>query len=191
MDKRTFLVTGASVAAVSLLATGCTTTGSGSGDPAARRTAIDSAVDRTLSNLYQQAGGSEELVKSARGVLVFPNVVSAGFIVGAGSGEGALREAGKTTGYFRTTSLSAGLLAGAQSTSIIYLFMNQDALAKFVASRGWQVGADASVTLVAVGANARVDSRSAQQPIVAFVLNNAGLMANLSLDGARITRLEI
>lgn len=191
MDKRKFLIAGASVAAVTVLASGCTTTGSSSGDPAARRTAIDAGVDRTLANLYQQVGGSEELVTSARGVLVFPSVVSAGFIVGAGSGEGALREAGKTNGFFRTTSLSAGLLAGAQSTSIIYLFMNQDALARFRASSGWQVGADANVTLIAVGANARVDSRNAQQPIVAFVLNNAGLMANLSLDGARVTRLDL
>ncbi len=191
MDKRTFLAAGASVAAVSLLASGCTTTGSGASDPETRRTAINGNVDRTLSNLYGQVRGSEELVKSARGVLVFPNVVSAGFIIGAGSGEGALRQAGKTTGFFRTTSLSAGFLAGAQSASIIYLFMNQDALARFIASSGWQVGVDASVTLVAVGANATVDSRSAQQPIVAFVLNNAGLMVSLSLDGARITRLDL
>ena len=191
MDKRKFLVVGASVAAGSLLAAGCTTTGSGSGDPQARRTSIDASVDRALSNLYQQAAGSEELVKSARGVLVFPSVIAAGFIIGGASGEGALREGGKTSGFFRTTTASIGWLAGAQSSSVFYLFMNQDSLAKFRASSGWQVGADAGVTLVAVGANARVDTRSAQQPIVAFVLNNAGLMANVSLDGSRVTKIDI
>jgi lipid-binding SYLF domain-containing protein len=191
MDKRTFLIVGTSAAAVSLLATGCSTTGSTPTDPAARRQSIDANVDRALSNLDRQVAGSSDLVKAARGVLVFPSVVSAGFLVGGAAGEGALREAGKTTGYYRTTSLSAGLLAGAQSTSLIYLFMSQDALTKFKNSNGWQVGADAGVTLATVGANARVDSRSAQQPIVAFVLSNAGLMANLSLDGSRVTRLDL
>jgi lipid-binding SYLF domain-containing protein len=191
MDKRNFLLAGASVAAVSLLAAGCTTTGAGSGDPAARRKSIDAEVDRALSNLFTQAAGSEELVKSARGVLVFPSVVSAGFIVGGASGEGALRQAGKTTGYFRTTSAMFGWLAGAQSTSIIYLFMTQDALDKFRASQGWQIGVDAGVTLINVGANARVDSRNVQQPVVAFVITNAGLMANVSLDGTRVVRLDI
>jgi lipid-binding SYLF domain-containing protein len=117
--------------------------------------------------------------------------VAAGLWIGGASGEGAMREAGKTTGFFRTTSVSAGLIAGAQSTSVIYVFMTQDALAKFNASRGWQVGVDAGVTLISVGANARVDSRNIQQPIAAFVLNNAGLMANLSLDGTRVTRLDL
>jgi lipid-binding SYLF domain-containing protein len=191
MDKRTFLVTGATAAAVSLLTTGCTTTGTGSGDPQARRTDINAGVDRALSNLYSQVAGSAEMVKSARGTLVFPSVVAAGLWIGGASGEGAMREAGKTTGFFRTTSVSAGLIAGAQSTSVIYVFMTQDALAKFNASRGWQVGVDAGVTLISVGANARVDSRNIQQPIAAFVLNNAGLMANLSLDGTRVTRLDL
>ncbi|RZT98075.1 BPSL1445 family SYLF domain-containing lipoprotein [Rivibacter subsaxonicus] len=191
MDKRTFLVAGASVAAVSLLSAGCTTTTSASSDPQARRNDINTSVDRALSNLYTQVGGSEELVKSARGVLVFPSVIAAGLGVGGATGEGAMREAGVTTGFFRTSSLSVGLIAGAQSTAVIYLFMTQEALAKFNASRGWQVGVDAGVTLISVGTNARVDTRSVQQPIVAFVLTNAGLMANLTLDGTRINRLDL
>jgi lipid-binding SYLF domain-containing protein len=191
MDKRKFLLAGASAAAASLLAAGCTTTGPGSGDPAARRKSIDANVDRALGNIFTQVAGSEELVKSARGVLVFPSVVSAGFIVGGATGEGALRQAGNTAGYFRTTSAMFGWLAGAQSTAVAYLFMAQDALDKFNASKGWQIGVDAGVTLVNVGANARVDSRSVQQPIVAIVLTNAGLMANVSLDGTRVTRIDI
>ena len=82
MNKREFLVAGASVTAFSMLSSGCTTSGSGSGDPAAQRAAIDAEVDRALSQLYTQAKGSKELVSSARGVLVFPQVVSAGFIIG-------------------------------------------------------------------------------------------------------------
>lgn len=191
MDKRTFLVSGTSLAAVSLFGAGCTTTGTGSGDPVARRKAIDADVDRALSELYRQVQGSEELVKQARGTLVFPSLVAAGLGVGGAYGEGALREGGKSSGYYRKTIVSVGLLAGAQSTAVFYLFMTEQALAQFKASRGWQVGVDAGVTVLTVGANARVDTRNVQQPIVAFVLTNAGLMANASVEGARISRIDL
>ncbi len=190
MDKRTFLLAGASAAAGTILA-GCTTTGSAPSDPAARRASINSAVDRALSDLNKQVQGSGELVSKARGVLVFPNFVQAGFIVGGGSGEGALREGGSTTSFHRMTTASVGWLAGAQSVAIIYLFNTTDALAKFKASSGWQAGADASVSLINVGATGRVDTSSASQAVNAFVLTNAGLMASLSLDGSRITKLDI
>ncbi len=136
MDKRTFLLAGTSVAAGTILA-GCTTTGSAPSDPAARRASINSAVDRALSDLNKQVQGSGELVSKARGVLVFPNFVQAGFIVGGGSGEGALREGGSTTSFHRMTTASVGWLAGAQSVAIIYLFNTTDALARFKASSGW------------------------------------------------------
>jgi lipid-binding SYLF domain-containing protein len=192
MDKRTFLAAGASAAALSLLSTGCTTTGpGGSGDPAARRKAIDAEVDNALARLYQQAGGSQELVARSAGVLVFPSVVSGGFIVGGSHGNGALRKGGKTTGYYSMSAASVGLLAGGQSRALFILFVTPDALKRFEASSGWTAGVDASVSMITVGANARVTSQDVQQPVVGFVLTNAGFMADLSLNGTRVTRLDL
>jgi lipid-binding SYLF domain-containing protein len=191
MNKRNFIATGASLAALAVLATGCSTTSGSSGDPAAQRQAIDSAADSALARLYREAAGSKELVASARGVLVFPSVVSAGFIIGGGSGQGVMRKGGKTSGFFRMTEGSVGLLAGAQSQAVFILFLTQEALARFESSNGWTVGADGSVSLITVGANAQITTQTAQQPIVGFVLTNGGLMANLSLNGNRITPLNI
>lgn len=191
MNKRNFIATGASLAAVALLGSGCTTTGGASGDPASQRQAIDAAADSALSRLYQQAGGSRELVASSRGVLVFPTFVSAGFVVGGASGQGVLRKGGKSAGYFRMTEASVGLLAGAQSQAVFLLFMTDDALSRFEASKGWTAGVDGSVALLNVGADARVTTQTGQQSIVGFVLTNAGLMATLSLNGNRITPLGI
>ncbi len=191
MNKRTFLLAGGSIAALSVLSIGCTTSGTSGADPATRRQAIDANVDRALSQLYTQAPGSRELVSSAKGVLVFPSVVSAGFIVGGTHGVGALRKGGVTTGYYSMTAASAGLLAGARSKAVYYLFMTEDALKRFEESSGWTVGATASVALVQLGANAQVDTVSAQHPVIAFVLANAGLMANLSMDGTRISPLNL
>jgi lipid-binding SYLF domain-containing protein len=183
----------AAVAAVGLLSSiGCTTTSGKPADPAARRQTIDASVDQALSRLHNEVPGSREMVANAKGVLVFPRVVGGGFIVGGSHGDGALREAGKTVSYWSTTSASVGLLAGAQSQALYVLFMTQEALDNFKKkSSGWTAGADGSVTLINVGASANVNTQTARQPIVGYVLSNAGLMANLSLDGTRFQRLDL
>lgn len=191
MNKREFIAAGASLAALALASTGCTTTGGASGDPAAQRAAIDAAVDSALTRLYREAPGSEQIVALAQGMLVFPSFVSAGFMVGGSHGTGALRQGGKSTSYHRMTEASVGLLAGAQSQAVFILFLTQDALNRFQASSGWTAGVDGSVALLNVGATSQVTTQTAQQPIVGYVLTNAGLMANLSLNGNRITRLAI
>lgn len=187
MKKRAFLVSG--LAAVFTAA--CTTTSSTGGDPSAKRSSIDASVDSALSKLYQQVPGSREMTSKAKGVLVFPGVVSAGLGIGGSYGQGALRVAGRTDGYYSTTAASVGLLAGADSKAVYILFMTQDALDKFRASRGWTAGADASVTMLKTGASAAMDTQTAQQAVVGYALSNAGLMANLSLDETKINKLEL
>jgi len=132
-----------------------------------------------------------ELVARARGVLVFPAVLEAGFIVGASRGDGALRVGGKTVSYHRTTAGSIGLQAGAQSTAMFILFMTEDALRKFQSSRGWTAGVDASVTMISVGASAQMTTATAQQPVIGYVLSNSGLMAGVTVNGARVTSLKL
>jgi|SRR5215831_5105612 len=188
MKKRSFLV----AAAGALILSACSTTGPGaSGDPASKRTAIDAAVDSALSSLYTQAPGSRELVQKASGVLVFPSVLSAGFVVGGSYGQGALRVHGKTDGYYSTTAGSVGLLAGADSKAVYILFMTPEALASFQASKGWTAGVDASVTAINVGASATTNTEVAKQPVLGYVLAKGGLMANLSLDGTKVSRLDL
>lgn len=174
-----------------LLSIGCSTTTSGSGNPEARRAALNSSADAALSNLYQQVNGSRQLVESARGVLVFPSVLGAGLVFGASSGEGVLRRNGRTVSFHRTTSGSWGMQIGAQSTAVYLLFMTDEALARFQSSEGWSVGADANVTLLTVGANAQVTTETAQQPVIGVVLSNRGLMAGITLSGTRITRIDL
>ncbi|MBV9890098.1 MAG: hypothetical protein JO090_04335 [Rhizobacter sp.] len=193
---KTKLLTIAAAAALAVGSiTGCSTTTTANANatdsPAAKRHAIDADVDAALARLYAQDPSAREMVAKARGTLVFPSVVSAGFVVGGSYGQGALRVGGQTARYYSTAAGSVGLLAGAEAKSVFLLFMTEEALAKFRASEGWTVGADASVTLINVGANAQVDSKTAQQAVVGYVLTKGGLMANLSLDGTKITPLAI
>jgi len=194
MQKSLALKAAAAVMLGSLALAGCTTTRDkpdNAATSASKRESIDSSVNATISRLYSTVPGSRELVAKSRGVLVFPNVLQAGFIVGGQSGNGALRVGGSTVGYYNTSSLSVGLQAGAQSKAIVFLFMTQDALDSFRKSEGWSAGADASVAVVKVGANGAVDSNTVTAPVEVLVLTNAGLMGDLSVNGTKVTRLHI
>src|SRR5512141_2401733 len=81
---------------------GCSTTAPGRSDPAAQRASIDAGVDNALATLFRQEPSARDLVNRARGVLVFPAVLEAGFVVGARRGDGALRVGGRTVSYHRT-----------------------------------------------------------------------------------------
>jgi len=191
--KRRLLLTGG-IAAAALALSGCTTTGPSSGETAAgtadRDRAIDAAVDATLQRLYASVNGSRELVNKARGVLVFPRVISAGFWLGAQYGEGALRVDGRTDGYYSTAGGSFGLQIGAQSKALIYVFLTDDALTQFRNRDGWAVGTDATVAVMRLGANGQLDTTTATNPVEVFVLTNAGLMAGVSLEGTKVSRLS-
>jgi lipid-binding SYLF domain-containing protein len=196
MQRRKFILTSSAVLAASGLAlTGCTTTtesaASKTSGATGKRQTINADVDSTLARLYATVNGSRKLVSKARGVLVFPSVISAGFFVGGQYGEGALRVRGQTTGYYNTLTGSFGLQIGAQSKAIIFLFMTAEALDKFRNSEGWAVGVDATVAVLKLGANGNLDTSTATAPEQAFVLTNAGLMAGVSLEGTLVTRLNI
>lgn len=178
------------VVAAGLVLVGCTTTSpDASASAAEQHQEIDTGADAALTRLGETAPQAKELMQRARGVLVFPSVLSASFVVGAEHGKGVLRVGGANAGYYSTTAGSIGFQAGAQSKAIVLLFMTDEALSQFRSSTGWTVGADATVAVAQIGANGRIDTNTAKQPIVGFVMNNAGLMAGVSLEGAKVSRL--
>ena len=200
MYSKTFLA--ASAVALSALTVGCSTNvsttsasspsaavGMDALSPEARRDIAEGYRD-TLNRLYDSTPGSRELVAKAAGVLIFPKAVSAGFVVGGEYGNGELRVNDRFAGYYRTTTGSVGWQIGAQSRALVFLFMTQDSLRKFRDGQGWSVGGDASVAFLKVGANGQVDASVAQAPTIAFVMTNAGLMANLTLEGTKVTRVQ-
>jgi lipid-binding SYLF domain-containing protein len=150
---------------------------------------IDNGVELSLDKLENVKGG-DAVLKKAAGVLVFPAVFKAGIGLGGEYGEGALLIEGKTVDYYSTAAASIGFQLGAQKKTIIIAFMDKDALKDFRNSEGWKVGADASVTVIAVGADGSIDTAKTNKPIVAFVFDQKGLMYNLTLEGAKITKLK-
>jgi lipid-binding SYLF domain-containing protein len=157
---------------------------------AATKKEINASVDVALDRFVKDVKGGEEFLKAAKGVLVIPRVVQAGFIVGGKYGDGALRIGGKSVGYYNLTAGSVGLQIGAQQSNVLLCFMDEAALKKFRASKGWQVGVDGSVALVTVGAGGSVDTTKMKEPIVGFVYGQQGLMADISLEGLKFTKIS-
>jgi lipid-binding SYLF domain-containing protein len=157
---------------------------------AASKEKIDRRVAEKLKEFKEEVGGASSLLAGADGVLVFPSVKKAGIGVGGEYGEGALLVGGRTVGYYSTAAASIGFQLGAQARSQILVFLEKEALDKFRASDGWEVGVDASVAVVVVGAGGSIDATKLNQPVVAFVFDSKGLMYNLSLEGSKISKID-
>jgi lipid-binding SYLF domain-containing protein len=151
---------------------------------------INSGVNATLDRIYRQIPGTRALAARAAGILVFPTVVKAGMGIGGEYGEGAMRVGGKTTAYYNTVAASVGLQLGAQARSVVIMFMTPEALASFRRVDGWKVGVDGSIALITVGAGGSFDSEKVTSPVVGFILDNKGLMYNLTLEGSKISRIS-
>src|SRR5262245_18367912 len=151
---------------------------------------IDSEVDGALGVLFRNNPEARVLNERAVGVLVFPNIVKAGFLFGAQYGEGALRQRGKTTGYYNTMAASYGLQAGAQKFGYALFFMSNSALQYLETSGGFELGTGPSLVVLDEGAARAPTTSTIQSDIYAIFFDQRGLMAGLGIQGSKISRLN-
>jgi lipid-binding SYLF domain-containing protein len=133
---------------------------------------------------------NKSLGKKSAGMLVFPLVTKGGAGVAAEYGEGVLQIDGKTVGYYSVGAASVGLTLGVAKHSEIIMFMTKDSLDKFTATKGWSIGADAGITVVASSASGEYDSKIEQKPILGFKFAEKGLLGDLSLEGEKISQIK-
>jgi len=157
---------------------------------AASAAEINIGVDATLQRFKHEVTGGGQFLSKAEAVLVFPSVIKAGFVVGGEYGEGALRVGGDTVDYYSTAGASIGFQVGAQSKSVVLVFLSRRALNSFRNSDGWKVGVDGSVAIVKWGVGEDVNSVEMDSPVVGFIFGNKGLMYNLTLEGSKFSRIN-
>ena len=157
---------------------------------AATETQIDTRVSQTLLYFNTLTPENKVLGDKAAGVLVFPRVTKGGIGVAGEFGEGVLQVNGKTVGYYSLGAASVGATLGLAKHSEIIMFMTQDSLDKFMSSSGWSVGADAGITVVSTGASGTYDTQTQQKPILGFVFAEKGLIADLSFEGSKISKIN-
>ena len=151
---------------------------------------IDASSDAAMDRFYKNVKDAKEIVMKANGMLVLPNVKKGAFIVGAEYGQGAMRIGGKTVEYYSMAAGSIGLQIGGQAKDIVLAFNSSDVLKKFRDSKGWEAGVDGNVALVTLGAGDSAISAMNKGPIVAFVFDVKGLIADMSIKGAKFNKLD-
>lgn len=161
-------------------------------DVSAAQTAaeLSAAVQKTIADCYQTVQTCKEFGNKASGMLVFPEVTKAAIGVGGEYGEGALVVGGKPAGFYSTSAASIGLQLGAEQRSQIIMFMNDQALKKFQASDGWEIGGKAGVTVIDTGMSGKIDTTSFNEPVVGYIFGEKGLMADLSFEGQKISKIQ-
>jgi lipid-binding SYLF domain-containing protein len=151
---------------------------------------IEADANETLHSFVRQVPGARELANKAAGILVFPSVIKAGIGLGGEYGEGILLNQQRVVGYYNLVSASFGFQLGVQQRSVIIMFMTQDALAGFEQRAGWKVGVDGSVAIITVGIGGSIDTDKVVSPVIGFILDQKGLMYNLTLEGSKISRIN-
>jgi lipid-binding SYLF domain-containing protein len=144
---------------------------------------------RALQQLVAQNPAAAKLKSKAVAVLVFPDVVKAGFIVGAQGGKGILFVHGQPRGHYRTVAASYGLQAGVQKYGYALFLMNQKAVDWVNNTRGWEIGTGPSVVIVDKGMARSFSTDTLHSGIYAFTFDQQGLMAGLGLQGSKIMRI--
>ena len=151
---------------------------------------IDAGVKATMNRFRKQIKGGAEYLKGAKGVLVMPGIVKAGFLIGGKYGQGALLIGHKTADYYSLAEGSVGWQIGAQKYDMVILFMTDDVLKKFRSSENWEAGVDAEVTLISAGAEASIETLRSQHPVAGFIFDQKGLMGGVSIKGAKFTKIH-
>ena len=141
-----------------------------------------------LQQLVTQNPAAAKCKARAVAVLVFPDVVKAGFILGAQGGQGILFVHGRAGGRYRTVAASYGLQAGVQKFGYALFLMNQNAVDWVNNTRGWEIGTGPSVVIVDKGMARSFSTDTLHSGIYAFTFDQQGLMAGLGLQGSKITR---
>ena len=150
---------------------------------------IDAAIESSLNRFTEEIQGAESYLEGARGILVIPRMWKAGVLLGFEFGEGALIVDGIKIQYYKALTTSVGLQIGVGSKDLVVLFFDDTAMDNFLYSSGWEVGVDGAVALFSRGAAGAVDSITFKDPIVGFVFGQKGLIAGVSMEGTKFTKI--
>ncbi len=159
------------------------------------RTALDNDVHAAIAQLLETTPAAKRLASSAKGALVFPNVVKAGFLVGVLYGDGALVRAKQGGGYYiasyyNMAAVSYGFQAGVQSFGYVLALMTDAAVQNVETSHGWELGVGPTIVIVDAGMAKTLSTETAKSDVYAFTFGQKGLMGGLGLQGTKVTRLN-
>jgi lipid-binding SYLF domain-containing protein len=185
LDRRTVLAgTAAALAAPFVTAT-----------PSRADAKRQSLVDQCLITAQKVLSGKDfpdalKNMGNARGVLIIPELVQGGFIIGAAGGRGTLLARSQPRdwsypAFYGMGSGSIGFQAGGKVSEIVFIILTDKGL-NAILDKKFKVGAQAGVTMVAVGAGIEGATTAAAGADIVAYSNSNGLYAGASLEGSYI-----
>lgn len=154
------------------------------------RAKLSMAGMASLRKLEASDPAARQYARHARAILVFPSVLKAGLIFGGETGNGVLLEHGRPTGYYNLSGGSWGLQIGGQDFSYALFFMTNSSIAYLRRAEGFSAGTGPSIVVVNKGAAAEANTTTLTHDVYAFPFNAKGLMADLTLQGTKITQIH-
>jgi lipid-binding SYLF domain-containing protein len=151
---------------------------------------LDQDSEAALKLLYSKHPGAKALGEKASGILVFPSITKAGFIIGGQGGDGTLFEKGKATGHYTSGAGSVGLQAGVQTYGYALFFVTPEDLNYLKTSSGWSLGTGPTLVIADAGFGADPSTTTARKGVYAFIFDQKGLMAGIGLVGQNITPIK-
>ena len=172
---------------------------------------LDAQVQYTLRGLYETTPAARQLARTAKGILVFPEITRDNYVYGLlQSGSGALLVNGRVVSYYEISSVVYGMQAGVLSFAGALFLMSDDSLRRLDHGGGWEVGKDGSVVVLAAGSGATPESMLNAQTgtmestggtmaspakgradVYAFVIGETSLMTGVEREGWKIVKARL
>lgn len=178
------------IAMVMMTATLGSTFFAGSAKAASNKTELNSEANAALAQLLQVNPKAADIAKQAKAVLIFPSIVKAGLVFGGAYGEGVLAQNNQITNYYNSVTASWGLQIGAQTYGYAVFLMTDKAVQYLRDTHGWEIGVGPAVVLVDEGASKNLSTSTLKDDAYAFIFDEKGQMAALTLEGTKITQIK-
>ena len=133
-------------------------------------------------------------VQNAFAVLIVPDMLQGGLIIGAEHGIGVLLARDRVTGawgeaaFYELYGGSLGLQIGGKSSDVIFTLMNAQAVDKLLTSN-FKLGADASMAVGRIGAGVGAGTTIRFGEDIYVFARSRGLYGGLALDGGVVVEL--
>ena len=153
-----------------------------------RRIRLSAELVREMT-AQDDSSSMADVIKSGKGVAIFPAVTKAGLMIGGQVGEGLVllrNPIGTWNGpsFLSLSGASIGIQIGAQSVGLVLVITNEDGLRAFTGGNSFKLGADVAIAAGPVGrdASAATDTR-AKASIYSYSMSK-GLFAGMSFEGS-------
>lgn len=157
---------------------------------AATKSELDVESTQALNVLYAKNPTAKLIGSRAKAILVFPNIVKAGLVFGGAYGEGTLWENSRVSRYYNSLSGSWGLQAGAQSYGYAVFLMTDNSVKYLHQSDGWEIGVGPTVVVVDEGVARNLSTSTLKDDAYAFIFDQQGLMAGVSIEGTKVSPIK-